>query len=98
MRTAVPPKGQWDNRGTEIRVNGAVISAPDWTHAGSKPDLESPLTDEGYEYREPTRVALHKGANPVWIKLPVGSFKAVDWNDPVKWMFTFLPLAGPSSF
>jgi hexosaminidase len=26
----------------------------------------------------------------VLVKLPVGSFKGKDWQNPVKWMFTFV--------
>jgi hexosaminidase len=33
-----------------------------------------------------------KGWNNVLIKAPVGSFKGNDWQNPVKWMFTFVPV------
>jgi hypothetical protein len=48
------------------------------------------LIDEGYEYREPTKIFLQKGWNTILIKAPVGSFIGSDWQNPVKWMFTFI--------
>jgi hypothetical protein len=90
--TIGPVRGSWDNRYSAVWVNGQPIPPPDWQQAGKKIDLEVPLVDEGYEYREPTRIFLHKGWNSVLVKLPVGSFQGSDWQNPVKWMFTFLPL------
>jgi hexosaminidase len=43
------------------------------------------------QYRKPIFIPLRKGWITVLVKLPVGSFTGKDWNDPVKWMFTFLP-------
>lgn len=51
-----------------------------------------PLTDEGYEYRLPTKIFLQKGWNTVLIKAPVGNFKGKDWQNPEKWMFTCVPV------
>ena len=51
--------------------------------------------DEGYEYREPTKIYLKKGWNDVLIKSPIGSFKGKDWQNPEKWMFTFVPASEP---
>lgn len=90
--TNSPDAGTWDERRSEVWVNGQLILPPHWKHAGQKGDLETPLTDEGYEYRKPSRVALKRGWNTILIKLPAGSFKGPDWNNPVKWMFTFLPV------
>lgn len=56
---------------------------------GKKGDFEIPLIDEGYEYREPTKIFLKKGWNTVLIKVPVTSFSG-EWQNPVKWMFTFV--------
>ncbi|HJY23082.1 MAG TPA: hypothetical protein VJ279_09370, partial [Hanamia sp.] len=56
---------------------------------------ETPLIDEGYEYHEPTKILLKKGWNEVLIKAPIGSFKGKDWQNPEKWMFTFLPVQVP---
>jgi hypothetical protein len=69
-----------------------MINPPSWTRPGAKGDPEEPLIDEGYSYRAPTMVPLEKGWNTVFIKAPVGSFKAHDWQTPVKWMFTFVPV------
>jgi coproporphyrinogen III oxidase-like Fe-S oxidoreductase len=55
-------------------------------------ELLQKLIDEGYSYRPPTMIKLNKGWNKVLIKSPVGSFKSHDWQTPVKWMFTFLPV------
>ena len=90
--TDSPQPGTWDNRQSKIWVNGKIIEPPAWKHAGQKGDSEIPLIDEGYEYRPPAEIKLQKGFNAILVKLPVGSFKGPDWHNPVKWMFTFLPL------
>jgi hypothetical protein len=84
-----PPAGGWDNRQSCIWVNGRLIASPQWERAGQKGDLEIPLSDQGYSYRKPTLVLMQKGWNEVLVKLPVGSFKGSDWQNPVKWMFSF---------
>ncbi|HLT87856.1 MAG TPA: family 20 glycosylhydrolase [Sphingobacterium sp.] len=86
-----PAAGTWDNRQSKLWVNGTLIEPPVWRQAGQKGELETPLIDEGYSFREPTMIALKKGWNNVLIKLPVASFKGADWQNPVKWMFTFIP-------
>lgn len=86
-----PEKGTWDGRKSGIQVNGVPIAPPDWAQPGLKGNLEIPLTDEGYEFRRPTKVRLKKGWNEVLIKLPIGSFKGADWKNPQKWMFTMVP-------
>lgn len=90
--TDSPPAGSWDDKESKVWVNGDIIHPPLWKHADRKGNLEIPLIDEGYEYRKPTLIQLKKGWNTVLIKLPVGSFTGKDWNNPVKWMFTFLPV------
>lgn len=87
-----PPIGAWDNKNSAVWVNGKIISPPVWKRGGQKGNSEIPLIDEGYEYREPTKIFLQKGWNTILIKAPVGSFKGNDWQNPVKWMFTFVPL------
>ena len=87
-----PKEGTWDNRQSEIWLNGNVIAPPQWKHAGAKGNSEVPLTDEGYSYRSPTEVHFKKGWNTILIKLPVKSFKGRDWQNPVKWMFTAIPV------
>ena len=85
-----PPEGAWDKKGSEVWVNGQRVAPPRWRRAGQQGNAEIPLTDEGYEYREPAMISLHKGWNTVLIKAPVGSFRGKDWQNPVKWMFTFV--------
>jgi hypothetical protein len=87
--TDSPPLGAWDNKNSAVWVNGSLIAPPIWKQAGIKGNAEIPLIDEGYEYREPTSIYLHTGWNTVLIKAPVGTFKG-EWQNPVKWMFTFL--------
>ncbi len=80
----------WDNHQSEIWLNGKSILPPVWQQAGQKGDLEIPLLDEGYEYRKPMSLQLKKGWNMIRIKAPIGIFKAKNWNNPEKWMFTFI--------
>lgn len=88
--TDSPPMNGWDNKGSSVWVNEKLISPPVWKRPGQKGDAEIPLIDEGYEYRTPAKIQLQKGFNTVLLKLPVGSFKGKDWQNPVKWMFTFV--------
>jgi hexosaminidase len=88
--TDSPPIGAWDNRNSAVWVNGNIISPPVWKRGGQKGESEIPLIDEGYEYREPTKIFLNKGWNTVLIKAPVCKFSAKDWQNPVKWAFTFV--------
>ena len=87
--TDSPPAGAWDNRESVVWVNGNLIAPPNWKRAGQKGNSEIPLIDEGYEYREPTKIFLNKGGNSILIKAPVGGFNG-EWQNPVKWMFTFI--------
>ncbi|CAN5437575.1 hypothetical protein BH20BAC1_BH20BAC1_00350 [soil metagenome] len=90
--TDSPKPGTWDDHQSEVWVNGNIIDPSKWQRGGQKGNSEIPLIDEGYEYREPTKILLHKGWNTVLIKAPVGSFKGKDWQNPVKWMFTFVAM------
>lgn len=90
--TDSPEPGTWSNLQNKVWVNGNEIQPPAWKHGGQKGNSETPLIDEGYEYREPTKILLHKGWNNVLIKAPIGGFKGKDWQNPVKWMFTFVLL------
>jgi len=90
--TDSPPYNKWDAKGSRIWVNGKPINPPQWLRASQSGDLEIPLVDEGYEYRTPQTIVLKKGWNDVLVKLPVTSFSGKDWNNPVKWMFTFIPI------
>lgn len=90
--TDSPLPGTWNNLQSRIWVNGSEIQPPRWQRGGHKGHPEVPLVDEGYEYREPAKVALKKGWNNVLVKVPIGGFKGKDWQNPVKWMFTFVPV------
>ncbi len=90
--TDEPPIGAWDGLHSAVWANGKFIEPPHWKHGGQKGDSETPLTDEGYEYRSPTKIYLQKGWNTILIKAPVAGFKGADWQNPVKWMFTFIQL------
>lgn len=90
--TDSPLSGTWDNHQSKIWVNGIAISPPAWKRAGQKGHSEIPLSDEGYEYRAPARILLKKGWNEILVKCPIGSFKGKDWQNPEKWMFTFVLL------
>lgn len=89
--TNSPPAGEWDYKSSRVWVNGKLISPPNWKRAGQKGNLEIPLTNEGYEYRESSKIYLQKGWNTILIKAPVALFNG-EWQNPVKWMFTFVPL------
>ncbi|MGN6181879.1 MAG: family 20 glycosylhydrolase [Mucilaginibacter sp.] len=88
VNTATPALNCWDSRESRIWINGNLMPPPDWARAGGKGDAEQPLIDEGYTYRPPLQVHLHKGLNKILVKLPVGSFNGPSWQMPVKWMFT----------
>lgn len=88
--TDSPPANAWDNKQSAIWVNGKIIDPPNWKRGGQKGNSEIPLIDEGYEYRQPTKISLHKGWNTVLVKLPVAGFKGKDWHNPVKWMVTLV--------
>jgi hexosaminidase len=87
--TDSPPVGAWDKKGSTVWVNGNRIDPPRWKRGGQKGNSETPLIDEGYEYREPTKIYLRKGWNTILIKAPVASLKD-EWQNPVKWMFTLV--------
>lgn len=90
--TDSPPTGKWDEKGSAVWVNGKQVDPPEWSRGDQQGSSEIPLVDEGYEYRAPTKIPLKRGWNEVLIKSPVGTFKTSRWQNPVKWMFTFIPL------
>lgn len=87
--TDSPPAGEWNFNKGKVWVNKELIPPPVWKRGGEKGDPEIPLVDEDYAYREPTLIKLQRGWNEVWVKVPVTTFKGKDWQNPVKWMFTF---------
>jgi hexosaminidase len=91
--TDTPPAGEWDIHNSAIWLNDELVSPPKWLRAGQAGNLEIPLVDEGYEYRPATKLKLKKGWNTVRIKAPIGSFQGKNWNNPIKWMFTFIEIA-----
>ena len=90
--TDAPPIGKWNAANGQLWVNNVKIPPPVWQRGGQRGNPEIPLTDEDYAYRHPTIVSLKKGWNTVWAKVPVATFKGKDWQNPVKWMFTFAEL------
>ncbi|SFH00777.1 family 20 glycosylhydrolase [Pedobacter insulae] len=88
--TDTPPLNQWDTHQSAVWLNGELISPPVWLRAGQKGNLEIPYVDESYEYRPPVSLKLRKGWNIIRIKAPIGSFNGKNWNNPEKWMFTFV--------
>lgn len=90
--TEPPSAGSWDNKNSQVWVNGISIDPPKWMSAGQQINLEVPLMDEGYEYRSPTKIQLKKGNNNILIKCPVNTFIGKDRQNPIKWMFTFVLL------
>ncbi|MES2650672.1 MAG: beta-N-acetylhexosaminidase [Bacteroidota bacterium] len=91
--TDSPPKDQWDTHSSAIWLNDELIAPPAWLRAGQKGDMEIPLIDESYEYRPSTPLKLKKGWNVIRVKVPIGSFQGKNWNNPEKWMFTFVEVA-----
>lgn len=89
---STPQLGHWDTRGSKIWLNGSLVPPPEWTYPGRDDNTENPLVDEDYEYRKPAEVHFKKGWNNILLKLPVESFRGKDWQHPVKWMFTVVPV------
>ncbi len=87
------PMGEWSFNKPAVWVNNQMIAPPDWKRGAQKGNAEIPLSDEGYEYRSPTMIPLQKGWNKVRIKIPIDQLKGKDWQNPAKYMFTFVPVA-----
>lgn len=90
--TDSPPAFAWNEHNATVTVNGGIVPPPIWKRAGQKGHSEIPLIDEGYEYRDPTMIDLKKGWNAVRIKIPIGKLSGKDWQNPAKYMFTFVPV------
>jgi len=86
------PIGEWSINKPTVWVNQQMIAAPVWRRGSQKGNAEIPLTDEGYEYRAPTMITLIKGMNQVRIQIPIKELKGKDWQNPAKYMFTFVPV------
>ena len=87
-----PHPGSWDYQLSKLWLNNQPVPPPTWANAGKKGSLELPLINEGFTYRPPIRLAVKAGWNRILVKLPVGSFKAENGNEYVKWMFTVVPV------
>lgn len=84
-----PALGQWNKHGATIEINGEKIAPPKWNRPLTRGNpKEIPLSDEGYWYREPTKIKLKKGVNHVKMTLP----KKGGW----KWIGSFVPIDGSS--
>ena len=80
-----PRLGEWNKHGATFELNGEAIAPPVWKHPGQTGNpKETPLSDEDYWYREPSRIHLKKGVNHVRAVLP----KKGGW----KWIGTFVPV------
>ena len=90
--TDSPPALAWNENNATVTVNGGIVPPPIWNRVGQKGNAEIPLIDEGYEYREPTMIELKKGWNNIRIKIPIGKLNGKDWQNPAKYMFTFVPV------
>lgn len=87
-RDQVPPQGQWDFRGSEIRVNGELLAPPVWDNSGLLIDNEELLLNENATARPLTQVPLRRGWNTVEAYLPYVDAPGVRLD---KWMITFVP-------
>lgn len=75
------PQGQWDmNKACNIWINGERIAPPKWK--STKLGYEHALTNEIYSAREPSKIKLKKGWNPVLVKA----------GRSYKWVFSFSPI------
>lgn len=84
-----PPAGQWDYRGSRIRINDEEVPPPVWTATHREKSNEIALGNENCVARDPSPVRLRKGWNKVLLKLPIGAFRIPEVRLQ-KWMFTFV--------
>lgn len=81
-RAGVARQGDWNaNPLCDVWLNGDRVAPPKWDSSG-KTDRETPLTNEVFTNREPSKLELRKGWNTVLIR------SAPHW----KWSFTFAPI------
>ncbi|WP_344980046.1 beta-N-acetylhexosaminidase [Compostibacter hankyongensis] len=88
-----PEAGTWDEKQSNIRINGKIIPPPAWKYPGRQlhKDLELPLTDENYYFRPPAFVSLKKGWNTILVKLPLLMPESFEpWQR--RCMFTVIPV------
>ena len=91
----IPNKGQWDANGGAIFINDKELSGPVWNMPGGqrylqatwdKPANEMPYSDEEFYWsRPPAAVALQKGWNKIFVRVPRTYLDQ-------KWIFAFVPV------
>ena len=99
-----PDLGQWNRFGASIELNGKPIPPPVWQEPSMKRGKriehisdsvyeieETPMTNDEWYLREPTRIRLEKGWNHVKMTLPM-SRPVGAWTQ--RWVGTFMPVAG----
>lgn len=91
----IPNIGQWDANGGAIFINDKVLPGPVWQKPGAhrylqatwdKPANEMSYTDEEFYWsRPPAVVALQKGWNKIFVRVPRTYLDQ-------KWIFAFVPV------
>ena len=91
----IPNNGQWDANGGAIFINDQVLPGPVWNMPGGhrylqatwdKPANEMPYNaEEFYWSRPPAAVALQKGWNKIFVRVPRTYIDQ-------KWIFAFVPV------
>lgn len=82
-----PRQGTWDYKGSRAWLNGSELRPPHWLNTHTERNNEIPLLNENCTSRPPLQIALKKGWNKLFLKLPVGKFTTPETR-LVKWMFT----------
>lgn len=91
-----PEQGQWDSQGGDVWLNDVRVEPPVWEFESlpwsgwGKGRIEVPLTSEGYFFRPPVAVKLHKGLNKVLIRSVFKNSNQVDGER--KWFFCCMPV------
>lgn len=85
-----PKRGQWNNDGAKIWINGAEVAPPAWKTpgqgaAGGPDKFRVALSDEFFFMRPAIPVKLKKGDNVVLLRLPSGGKKWEFTCTPVEW-------------
>lgn len=91
----IPNNGQWDANGGAIFINDKELPGPVWNMPGGqrylqatwdKPANEVPYTEEEFYWsRPPAVVALQKGWNKIFVRVPRTYLDQ-------KWIFAFVPV------
>ena len=91
----IPNNGHWDANGGAIFINDKELPGPVWNMPGGhrylqatwdKPANEMPYSDEEFYWsRPPAVVALQKGWNKIFVRVPRTYLDQ-------KWIFAFVPV------